>query len=95
MSSQVDFLLPRSYPLLKSKSEPVLRLVTSETRLHCRPGELYLGASTSRGQLHLNVFWDGNVYDEDLVKEWLDEVRGATELYLGRTNDPPTIHGKL
>jgi len=36
-----------------------------------------------------------NVYDEDTIKEWLDEVRGATEVYLGGeeiivTNKPLT-----
>lgn len=46
--------------------------------------ELYLGANMSNHRMHLFVFWDSNVYEERLVKEWLDEVRNATEWYLGR-----------
>ncbi|KAF5380923.1 hypothetical protein D9615_004016 [Tricholomella constricta] len=79
----VDNLLPRHYPLARECSPtPRLYLHTSGTKLHCRPAELYLGASTTRQQLHLNVFWDMNVYDEDTVKEWLHEVREATKVFL-------------
>lgn len=60
-----------------------LHLVSSQTRLHCRPAELYLGAATTRQQLHLNVYWDNNVYEEDTVNEWLMEVRNAVQFYLG------------
>jgi hypothetical protein len=30
----------------------------------------------------MNVFWDENVYDESIVKEWLGEVKLAAEWYL-------------
>ncbi|KAF8077876.1 hypothetical protein FPV67DRAFT_17561 [Lyophyllum atratum] len=80
----IDSLVPRHYPLEpRGSSKPSLSLHTSGTQLHCRPAELYLGAATTRQRLHLNIFWDMNVYDEDTIKEWLDEVRGATEVYLG------------
>jgi len=51
------------------------------SRLRCRPTELYLGAATTRGQLHLHVFWDSNVYDDEMVAELLSEVKMATEFY--------------
>ncbi|KAG6917961.1 hypothetical protein DXG01_017145 [Tephrocybe rancida] len=56
---------------------------TSGVKLHCRPAELYLGASTVQQKLHLSVFWDKNVYDENLVTEWLNEVREAAYVFLG------------
>ena len=31
----------------------------------------------------LNVFWDNNVTDRELVEEWLSEVKNATIFYLG------------
>lgn len=61
--------------------KPNLHVHSSRTHLRCRPAELYLGASTSRRQLHLSVSWDGNVYDETIVKEWLEEVKNAAEWY--------------
>ncbi|KZT28425.1 hypothetical protein NEOLEDRAFT_1086705 [Neolentinus lepideus HHB14362 ss-1] len=61
----------------------VLTILDSYTLLHCRPAELYLGATTSRDMLYINVFWDGNVYDSKLVKEWLEEVKNAALWYLG------------
>ncbi|KDR81680.1 hypothetical protein GALMADRAFT_239796 [Galerina marginata CBS 339.88] len=81
----VDFLLPQNYPLVRQMepSNPLVQLKTSVTRLRCRPMELYLGAATRRQQLHLSVFWDNNVFNEDLIMEWLDEVRQATDFYLG------------
>lgn len=81
----MDSLLPRDYPVLSNTSlRPILRLHSSGTRLRCRPGELYLGAATSREQMHLLVYWDQNVFEGRLVKEWLEEVKEATQYYLGR-----------
>ncbi|RDB21134.1 hypothetical protein Hypma_011674 [Hypsizygus marmoreus] len=80
----LDHLIPLDYPLSRTPgTAPILHLLKSGTQLHCRPGELYLGASTTRQQLHLFIHWDKNVYDEETVKEWLQEVRSATECYLG------------
>ena len=56
------------------------------TRLHARSEELYLGALTSRGQLNMYIFYDGNVYEEGVAREWLDEVREAVLWYLGQTH---------
>jgi len=75
----VDGLLPADYP--------GLRLERDMTRLRCRPGELYLGARTQYGQMHIHVFFDGNVVEEDVAREWMDEVEMALEYYLGRSQD--------
>jgi hypothetical protein len=56
--------------------------------LHCRPSELYLGASTFYQQLRFYIFWDQNVFDRETVEEWLGEVRGAAEFYLGQAKQP-------
>ncbi|TFK55121.1 hypothetical protein OE88DRAFT_1001759 [Heliocybe sulcata] len=93
----LSYPLPRTHPLSSRQRAPriqskpvaiaapptVLTIIDTCTLLHCRPAELYLGASTSRDKLYMNVFWDGNVYDSDLVKEWLDEVKNAAVWYLG------------
>ena len=71
-------------PQSQGTVHPTLLLLSSDLRLRCRPGELYLGASTSNGKLHLKFFWDGNVFEDDAVKEWLNEVRDAVVWYLGQ-----------
>lgn len=68
----------------ESSDASILHLRYSGTHLHCRPTELYLGADTTLKQLHLHVHWDGNVYQEGIVKEWLSEIRRVMEWYLGR-----------
>ncbi|KAH7909778.1 hypothetical protein BJ138DRAFT_187093 [Hygrophoropsis aurantiaca] len=69
---------------------PRLHVEYWRTHLHARFGELYLGASTSRKELQYFVFYDGNVFEQEVVKEWLDEVRDATMWYLGR---PANLNG--
>jgi hypothetical protein len=76
----------RPYDLSLSPPEsdrPVLHVHSSSTQLHCRPAELYLGASSSQNRLNVGIFWDGNVFEEAVVEEWLDEVLKATLWYLG------------
>ncbi|KAH7886821.1 hypothetical protein F5I97DRAFT_1808183 [Phlebopus sp. FC_14] len=63
---------------------PTLQVVYWRTHLHTRPGELYLGASQCHSRLQYNVFFDANVFDEDVIREWMEEVRAATLWYLGR-----------
>ncbi|EIN07288.1 hypothetical protein PUNSTDRAFT_135974 [Punctularia strigosozonata HHB-11173 SS5] len=70
---------------------PLLEVLLHRTHLHCRPGELYLGSTTSRGQLHMHIFWDENVYDESVVTEWLHEVKQAAEHYLPDSPRGPDI----
>jgi hypothetical protein len=49
---------------------------------------LYLGASTARRQLGFYVYYDQNVFDKEMVEEWLGEVRGAAEFYLEQAERP-------
>ncbi len=37
--------------------------------------------------MHMNVFWDSNVVKEDIVKEWLSEVKAVALFYLGNEQD--------
>ncbi|KAJ7655396.1 hypothetical protein B0H17DRAFT_1099186, partial [Mycena rosella] len=73
----LDNSLPRKYP--------GLTLQKYETLLHCRTGELYLGAGTFCEQLSLSLHWDRNVFSDDVVREWVDETRRAIYFYLGDT----------
>ena len=59
--------------------------------LRCRPAELYLGAIMVQQRMVLFVYWDGNVYDETVVKTWMEEVQAATIHFLepsGMINGP-------
>lgn len=67
---------------------PRIVVENAMTQLHLRPAELYLGALTWRSQLNMYVFYDRNVYEHEVVKEWLDEVRGAVLWYLGQSHRP-------
>ena len=61
---------------------PTLELVNSWKKLSVRAAEFYLGAETKDQELSIFVSWDGNVYKDELVEEWLEEIRQATEYYL-------------
>jgi hypothetical protein len=62
--------------------DTILQLHDMRTHLRCRPGELYLYAITVNKRLQLNTFWDGNVYKEEIVQEWFNEIKNATDWYL-------------
>lgn len=87
---KAGYITPPSLSPSPSASEadttPKIAIEHTETHLHTRPSELYLGAASSRGRLNMFVFYDGNVFEEGVVKEWLDEVREAVLWYLGRTH---------
>ena len=34
-------------------------------------------------KLGFTIFWDENVYPEEMVSAWLEELKHATEVYLG------------
>ncbi|KDQ60977.1 hypothetical protein JAAARDRAFT_191101 [Jaapia argillacea MUCL 33604] len=85
---------PETNPLTKGNA-PVITIQSSTTLLHCRPTELYLGASTSGKQLHFGIFWDDNVYDEGIVKEWLGEITDATRWYLVGTGEGRICKARL
>ncbi|KAF9234348.1 hypothetical protein BU15DRAFT_79099 [Melanogaster broomeanus] len=60
------------------------------------PGQLYLGAVTIHKQLHMKVFYDVNVFEEAIAREWLDEVRDAVVWYLGQSHaDKGSVQHKL
>lgn len=61
---------------------PVIHLRSMTINLRCRPGELYLGARTFKGSLTFFLFYDRNVFASNVVKEWMKEVRAATNWYL-------------
>ncbi|KAJ7109457.1 hypothetical protein C8R44DRAFT_986433 [Mycena epipterygia] len=86
--------LPQEYPSHRGapSTPPLLRLAQFQTFLHCRTGELYLGSGTSRGQMFISVFFDRNVSPDDLIQEWVNEIRHALYLYLG---DAKAIGSKL
>ncbi|KAF8440093.1 hypothetical protein L210DRAFT_2198980 [Boletus edulis BED1] len=74
-------------PPSDSEAETMAKIAVENLRvhLHTPPAELYLGANTSRGRMNMFVHYDGNVFEEGIVREWLDEVREAVLWYLGRT----------
>ena len=59
-----------------------IEVITSWKKLSVRAAELYLGAETKDRELSIFVSWDGNVYEDELVKDWLEEIKKATEYYL-------------
>ncbi|KAI5114579.1 hypothetical protein M0805_003292 [Coniferiporia weirii] len=86
----MDMLFPSSYPLPPTNSGPTqthtpvrLRVRSNTLRLRCRPGELYLGASSARGRVAFFSHADVRAYDESVVREWVGEVRDAAVFYLG------------
>ena len=52
-------------------------------RFRCRPMELYLGSFMTSQRLIFFIFWDANIYKEEMIEEWLKEVVEATDFYLG------------
>ncbi|KAL5535827.1 hypothetical protein ACEPAF_3921 [Sanghuangporus sanghuang] len=90
-----DAVLPYDYPYNVnvqysfniSTPRPRLHIVDAKRHLRCRPSELYLGAITQRKQLMLFSCVDLNAYEEDIVKEWLEETRSAAIHYLGARNN--------
>ena len=51
--------------------------------LRSAPGTIYLTVMGNFGKLWIGCWWDANVYDEAMVKDWVDEFAGATKYYLG------------
>ena len=75
----MDALLPLTFP---QNEKPTVHRLSSDMHLHCRPGELYLGAKTTHGVTELYAFYDANVYEEAVVSEWLHEVQLGFGQYL-------------
>ncbi|KAH6908840.1 hypothetical protein BKA70DRAFT_1103346 [Coprinopsis sp. MPI-PUGE-AT-0042] len=77
----LDTVLPHEYPSTDG-ARPTVKLLRVRSFLHCRPAELYLGASTFRKQMKFHIFWDGNVHEEEVVEDWLLELVEASKVYL-------------
>lgn len=62
-----------------------------ETEIYLRsvPGSIYLTVMGNFGRLWIGCWWDANAFDEDLIKNWVDEVAGAAKYYLGEEVDRP------
>lgn len=94
-------------PPTATQAEVTIEVVRTQDSLHCRPGELYCGASTDKdftstarpgkNVMAFYAFFDENVYEKELVHEWIDEVRNAAEHYFARysTEWPPVIEDRL
>ncbi|KIJ57808.1 hypothetical protein HYDPIDRAFT_34772 [Hydnomerulius pinastri MD-312] len=54
-----------------------------QTYLQCRPGELYIASSIFQEQLTMTMRFDATIYDGEMVREWLEEVKAACIWYLG------------
>ncbi|EIW77189.1 hypothetical protein CONPUDRAFT_146235 [Coniophora puteana RWD-64-598 SS2] len=65
-----------------SDAEPTLIVDWWLSILHARPLELYFGSVMRHGTIELLVFWDENVYEAGIIREWLDEIVLATRSYL-------------
>ena len=63
----------------------LLRISSWETHLHVRPAYFYLGAITTQGRLSFLLSWDGNVFDQSLIRDWFKEVEHVLEWYLARS----------
>jgi hypothetical protein len=79
----VDILLPTQYPLSAPSDDQIqIKILSQRTFLQCRPAELYLGSSTRNKQLQFGIFWDGNVYADETVRDWFSEIMAAIRHYL-------------
>lgn len=92
---QRDGVIPREY--LSPEGKPMMTLHYASHLLRCRPGELYLGASTSRGQLGFFCCVDISTHDIHLVEEWMEEVKQAALYFLASNpaKAATTAHAKL
>ncbi|KIJ65776.1 hypothetical protein HYDPIDRAFT_27009 [Hydnomerulius pinastri MD-312] len=70
--------------IVRQGETPRLHVEYWRTHLHARPAELYLGASTSQRQLQFFTFYDQRVFGDEIVREWLGEIKDATLWYLGQ-----------
>jgi septum formation topological specificity factor MinE len=71
---------------------PTLRLLSSNVMYRSRPGDLYLTAATIKGRLTLVISYDRNAWDDVLVEEWLEEIRGAANHYLVTEQQRTRVH---
>jgi len=60
-------------------------IVVREFQAYIRGGPhlLYLTMMGNFGRLWVGCWWDGNSYEDKMVREWVDEVAAAAQFYLG------------
>ncbi|KAG1734472.1 hypothetical protein EDB19DRAFT_1727118 [Suillus lakei] len=76
--------------------KPRLHVEYWRTHIHGYPAELYLGALTARQQLQFFASYDHHVFSDEIVMEWMREMKDATLWYLGQPhgNEKP-LQSKL
>jgi hypothetical protein len=88
---KAGYVIPPSTSPSASEADTTPKVVVENSgiHIHARPAEFYLTADSSRGRMNMYAFYDGNVFEEGVIKEWLDEVREAVLWYLGRAQQSP------
>ena len=59
--------------------------------MRCVPKLLYLTMMGNFGRLWVGCWWDGNSWEDKMVKEWVDEVAAAAQFYLCDTRPAARI----
>lgn len=77
---KLDDILPLSYP---SAGPKVVEIVENNTIARTFPGQFYITAGTRDEKLILGSFWDANVYDDEMVSQWMRNLVGFIKEYLG------------
>ncbi|KAG0694743.1 hypothetical protein DFH29DRAFT_307605 [Suillus ampliporus] len=81
---------------LEDAKTPRLHVEYWRTHLHTRPAELYVGASSARQQLQYFAFYDQRVFSDEIIVEWMRELKDATLWYLGQSHGSETpLQSKL
>jgi hypothetical protein len=64
-------------------TDPRIIVKSYTPHLRCRPRELYLFTYSYGGMIRFGCYWDENVFEAQVVKEWVQGVAEAAEWYLG------------
>jgi len=88
----------KNFPLPTHGAKPFLVVRKMETFLRSIPATMYLTVMGNFGRLWVGCWWDGNAFDNDLVKEWVDEIAVAADFYLGERrgrSTAPEVQARL
>src|SRR6267154_5760664 len=69
---------------------PRLHVEYWRTHIHVHPAELYLSASYGQQQLQYFTCYDQRVFSEEIIQEWVREIKDATLWYLGQSRSHKT-----
>jgi len=86
-----DMVPKRPHPEYRPASNPIIRVCEAEICLRVKPAQIYLSFVGGFGRLWIGCWWDGNVFEEEMVKEWVEEVASAANYYLG--DECEHLHG--